>query len=130
MARVASPRRIFQCWMISPAASASSMSRMAGRGSYSTTIASRPRFRATGSSAATRATASPTCRTTSAASTGQSDWIMGMMFWPGRSRAVRIARTPGIMLAWVTSRSTMRAWGWGERSTPAIREPAKARSSM
>jgi hypothetical protein len=93
-------------------------------------MAARALATASGDSAATSATASPTWRTNSPASTGQSDWISGMRFWPGMSRAVSTARTPGSPRARATSSRTMRAWAWGERSTPPRREPAKSISSM
>ena len=81
-------------------------------------------------SAATSATLSPTWRTNSAASTGQSAWMSGIRFRPGMSFAVRTALTPGRARARATSRRAIRAWAWGDRRTRPTSEPAKSRSSM
>ena len=106
------------------------MSRSAGSRSYSTAIVRSASAARSRLSAATSATASPTWRTNSAASTGQSDWIIGMRLRPGMSRAVSTARTPGMVRARATSRRVMRAWAWGERSTAPHNDPDNARSSM
>ena len=125
----ASPRRTFQWVMISPRVSDSSMSRSGGMGSYSTAMVASASCSAARDSAATRATASPTCRTSPSASTGQSGWIIGMRFLPGMSAAVSTAWTPVMPRAAPTSIRVIRAYAWGERSTPPMRAPAAGRSS-
>ena len=72
------------------------MSSSGGIGSYSTAMVASASCSAARDSAATRATASPTCRTSPSASTGQSGWIIGMRFLPGMSAAVSTACTPAM----------------------------------
>src|SRR5207249_11592868 len=108
---------------------ASSASGKARRTSYSTVIKSSAWVAASSVVAATAATGSPTKRTLSSARVCSS-WLTGRM--PngiGRSFPTSAALTPGRAAALEVSIETMRAWGWGLRSSLANSIRGRNRSS-